>query len=223
MLINNSGHIAGVKLSRHPVTWIAQTLAAWRDSNAYVEMSKYQYVPQSFNDYRSTFFLPVSNVNENSLLELLMTLEADQELAMHSKVQIGSESYHIPMIDFGSKGTSPAASETIKELCRYWNMAFSIYESGRSFHAYGNRLLTEEQWLQFMGSLLLLNKPSGYKLIDERWVGHRIMGGYSALRWSKNTSHYKRFPTHCGFVNGDSFNVNEFGTVPFPPYLPNSN
>ncbi|KQA15673.1 primase 1D-like protein [Vibrio cholerae] len=218
MLNSNTGHIPKMKLSRHPVTWVAQILAPWQ--NGQVEMSRYQYVPQSFNDYRSTFFIPVSHINENSLLEMLITLEPDYELAMHSKVLIGSEHYHIPMIDFGSKGSSPAASETIKELCRYWNMTFSIYESGRSFHAYGDRLLTQEQWLQFMGSLLLLNKPSGYKLIDERWVGHRIMAGYSALRWSKNTSHYKRFPTHCGFVNGDNFNVSETGIAPSPPSLP---
>ena len=219
MLSNNTGHIPGMKLSRHPVTWVAQILAPWLNTNAQIEMSRYQYVPQSFNDYRSTFLIPVFNLNENTLLEMLMTLDSEHELAMHSRVLIGTEYYHVPMIDFGSKGTAPAASEAIKELCRYWNMTLSIYESGRSFHAYGDRLLTQEQWLQFMGSLLLLNKPSGYKLIDERWVGHRIMGGYSALRWSKNTSHYKRFPIHCGFVNGDSFNVSETGIIPPPPSL----
>jgi hypothetical protein len=52
-----------------------------------------------------------------------------------------------------------------------------------------------------MGSLLLLNKPSGFKLIDERWVGHRIMAGYSALRWSCNTKQYKKMPTQIGYLN----------------------
>ncbi|ELI0634365.1 MULTISPECIES: primase 1D-like protein [Vibrio harveyi group] len=210
MLDNHAGNnFHGMKLSRHPVAWVAQVLAPWIDSNAQLEMSRYQYVPQSFNDHRSTFLVPIAQVNESALLEMLMSLDSGSELAVHSKVFVNNECYHIPMIDFGSKGSTPSASEAIKELCRYWNMGFNLYESGRSFHGYGNRLLTNDQWLQFMGSLLLLNKPSGYKLIDERWVGHRIMAGYSALRWSKNTSHYKRFPVHCGFVNAEAFQVQE--------------
>ncbi|MCC4782124.1 hypothetical protein L8S13_13830 [Vibrio lentus] len=218
----NSNNIHGMKLSRHPIAWVSQMLAPWLNSQAQVIMSKYHYIPQSFNDYRFEFPLQINQINENSLLEMLISLEPEYELAMHSKVVIGNEFFHLPMIDFGSKGSSPAASETIKELCRHWNMSFNIYESGRSFHAYGNRLLTHDQWLQFMGSLLLLNKPSGYKLIDERWVGHRIMGGYSALRWSKNTSHYKRFPAYCGYVTGDHFVINETDAMPPPPPpLPN--
>lgn len=218
-MLNNhtSSNFHGMKLSRHPVAWVSQVLAPWINSNAQLEMSRYQYVPQSFNDYRSTYRIPVEQINENSLLEMLMSLEPETELAVHSRVVVNNEYYHIPMIDFGSKGSTPSASEAIKELCRYWNMGFSLYESGRSFHGYGNGLLTNDQWLQFMGSLLLLNKPSGYKLIDERWVGHRIMGGYSALRWSKNTSHYKRFPVHCGFVNADSFQIQETDINPPTP------
>ncbi|EOD4079949.1 hypothetical protein ACOHX9_000714 [Yersinia enterocolitica] len=219
--INSSIH--GMKLSRHPVAWVAQILAPWINYRAEVQMSKYHYVPQSFNDSRYEFWVPVPQLNENTLLNMLMSLEPECELAMHSKVVIDNNSFHIPMIDFGSKGSSPAASETLKELCRYWNMGFNIYESGRSFHAYGNRLLTHAEWLQFMGSLLLLNRPSGYKLIDERWVGHRIMGGYSALRWSKNTSHYKRFPTHCGYLSGDQFMINTTENFISPPPLPNIN
>lgn len=206
-----------MKLSRHPVAWVAQVLTPWINSQAEVHMSKYHYVPQSFNDYRFEFSLPIRQLTENTLLEMLISLEPEYELAMHSKITIGNNFYHLPMIDFGSKGSSPTASETIKELCRHWNIGFNIYESGRSFHAYGNRLLTHEEWLQFMGSLLLLNKPSGYKLIDERWVGHRIMGGYSALRWSKNTSHYKKFPTYCGYVSGEHFVINEAAILPFNP------
>jgi hypothetical protein len=213
----SSSSIHRMKLRRHPVVCVAQILAPWFNSKAEVQMSKYNYVPQSFQDHRSEFSLQVNLLNENKLLAMLTSLEPEYELAMHSKIIIDNNVYHIPMIDFGSKGTSPAASETIKELCRHWNIGFNIFESGRSFHAYGNRLLTNEQWIQFMGSLLLLNKPSGYKLIDERWIGHRIMAGYSALRWSKNTSQYKKFPTYCGFVSGEYFSVNETEVAAFLP------
>ncbi len=217
---NLNSNINRVKLSRHPVTWVSQVLAPWINHGAEIQMSKYQYIPQSFNDYRYEFLVPVSQLNENILLDMLMSLEPEYELAMHSKVFIDNNFYHVPMIDFGSKGSTPTASEVIKELCRYWNMGFNIYESGRSFHAYGNRLLTHDEWLQFMGSLLLLNKPSSYKLIDERWVGHRIMAGYSALRWSKNTTHYKRFPTYCGYVSGNECIINSTDLHAPPPPPP---
>lgn len=213
----NPTNIHGMKLSRHPISWITQILAAQPNTPTEIQMSRYHYIPQSFEDIRYEFSCPTNLLNENTLLEMLLTLEPNFELAMHSKVIISGNTYHFPMIDFGSKGSSPAASETLKELCRHWSMGFNIYESGRSFHAYGNRLLTHELWLQFMGSLLLLNKPSGYKLIDERWIGHRIMAGYSALRWSKNTSQYKKFPTYCGFISGEQFSMNEVGIPPLPP------
>jgi hypothetical protein len=35
-----------------------------------------------------------------------------------------------------------------------------------------------------MGRLLLLNLPEKPCLVDTRWVGHRLIGGYAALRWS---------------------------------------
>lgn len=215
----SSGNIHGVKLSRHPITWVAQVLAPLSNNNVSIQMSKYHYVPQSFQDNRFVFPLHVGMLNDNVLLEMLMSLEPEYELAMHSSITVNHNLFHLPMIDFGSKGASPAASEILKELCRHWNLGFNIYASGRSFHAYGNRLLTHNEWIQFMGSLLLLNKPSGYKLIDERWVGHRIMAGYSALRWSKNTSHYKKFPTYCGCLSGAQFSIDE-AALPLPPYLP---
>lgn len=219
MLQHNSS-MHGVKINRHPVTWVALLLSSYANNQISVQMSKYRYVPQSYTDDRVEFDISLSQLNENILLEMLMSLEDDRELAVHSKVLIDGVLFHIPMIDFGSKGSSPNTSESIKEFCRYWRMDFNLYESGRSFHAYGNRLLNNDEWLQFMGSLLLLNKPSGYKLIDERWVGHRIMGGYSALRWSKNTSHYKKFPTHCGCVSGEIFSVNTDVNSALTQFLP---
>ena len=50
------------------------------------------------------------------------------------------------------------------------------------------------EWIKFMGSLLLLNIPGKIKIVDSRWVGHRLLGGYASLRWSNNTRQYKRFP-----------------------------
>ncbi|MGR3982142.1 primase 1D-like protein [Pseudoalteromonas sp. 1181_04] len=220
MSINDhNGATQRMKLNRHPICWVKEVLNSYLNSSIKLNLSRYRYEPQSFKDERQEFSILASDLNESNLLIELINLAPDYELALHSKLYLNSVLMHLPMIDFGSKGAEPSASGVLKELCTYWGMGFNIFSSGRSYHAYGNKLLNHEQWLQFMGSLLLLNKPSGYKLIDERWVGHRIMGGYSALRWSKNTSHYKKFPTHCGFVSGTHFFVGEYFPPPPPPTI----
>ena len=202
----------GIKMGRHPIQWVANLMQQYMISgmlpvSTHLELSRYLYIPQSLQDYRENLYIPISEINDSSLLKIIMELPTQYELACHSKLITFGQTYHIPMIDFGYKGNSPTESQTLKEFSAFWNMNFHIYDSGRSYHAYGNRLLTTEQWYQFMGSLLLLNKPSGGRLIDERWIGHRIMGGYAALRWSKNTSHYKKYPTYCGFINSTDINM----------------
>ena len=214
---DHNGITHRMKLSRHPICWVKEVLNGYLNCSIHLNLSRYSYEPQSFRDERQELSISASELTESYLLAELINLESDCELAFHSKLYLNSTVMHLPMIDFGSKGAEPSASGVLKELCNYWGMGFNIFSSGRSYHAYGNKLLDHQQWLQFMGSLLLLNKPSGYKLIDERWVGHRIMGGYSALRWSKNTSHYKKFPTHCGFVSGTDFFVGD--KLPPPPSI----
>ncbi|WFX95302.1 hypothetical protein [Citrobacter braakii] len=198
-----------IKINRHPIFWVADLLHQYMYNNvltrnARLEFSKYKYIPQSYYDERIVFTLPIVDLNKSSLFDLLMDLEDDEELALHSTVfDIGS-AFHMPLIDFGGKD-SRLFEPTLKEFCSYWGLEFQAYSSGRSYHAYGNRLLSQNEWISFMGSLLLLNMPGSSKIIDDRWVGHRILAGYSSLRWSKNTSKYKKYPTHIGYFNEQGF------------------
>jgi hypothetical protein len=68
----------------------------------------------------------------------------------------------------------------------------ALFASGRSYHLYLGALFLREEWVKFMGRLLLLNPRRGPLLTDPRWIGHRLMGGYGALRWSANTSPYSK-------------------------------
>ncbi|MGC1520222.1 MAG: hypothetical protein WA803_01670, partial [Steroidobacteraceae bacterium] len=72
--------------------------------------------------------------------------------------------------------------------------SFLYFDSGRSFHAYGLQLISPGEWREFMAKLLLLNLPEGEHLIDARWVGHRLVAGYGALRWSANSDFYLQVP-----------------------------
>lgn len=195
-----------MNVNRHPLEWIRGLIGYEVQSNhisnnVRLILSKYKYLPQSYQDQRQEFSLPFYELNEFSLFKIISNLSEGEELAFHSQlVDLGSE-YHVPLIDFGVSDRGFINSAPLLEFSQHWNMAFQIFNSGRSYHAYGNRLINAKEWIRFMGSLLLLNKPSGFKLIDERWVGHRIMAGYSALRWSNNSSHYKRMPVYVGYLN----------------------
>lgn len=197
-------------VNRHPLARVRELIdfnirSGFISQHVSLNFSKYRYVPQSFSDYRVSFGLPFYQLNESVLFNIFSDLNEGEELAFHSEVRDFGNIYHIPLIDFGKIERGVIDSTPLRELSDHWNMAFYIYNSGRSYHAYGNRLISPHEWVQFMGSLLLLNRPSGFKLIDERWVGHRIMAGYSALRWSNNSSNYKKSPTFIGFLNIDGF------------------
>lgn len=48
------------------------------------------------------------------------------------------------------------------------------YASGRSFHGYGESFLERDDWVKFMGLLLLANQPRLEPTVDPRWIGHRL-------------------------------------------------
>lgn len=50
-----------------------------------------------------------------------------------------------------------------------------------------------------MGHLLLINPRNGAEVVDTRWVGHRLIGGFGSLRWSNNSGQYLGLPTRVAF------------------------
>lgn len=62
-------------------------------------------------------------------------------------------------------------------------------------HAYGSGLISNKEWVQVMGALLLANLPNEKSIIDSRWIGHRLIGGVASLRWSANSDAYLKAPS----------------------------
>lgn len=116
---------------------------------------------------------------------------------------------HIPMIDFNvphgdALGYRPDA-EHLQTLGLNLDH-FRYFNSGRSFHGYGTSLLKYEEWVAFMGKLLLLNNEDcAHELIDSRWVGHRLIKGTGALRWTQNNEKYLTIPTWIPNPFGSQF------------------
>lgn len=196
-----------LKHQRHPVQWVRSLMKKINVKNQKITLnfSRYIYTPQSLKDTRTNFTVDLTELDDFFFIEQLSSLRENEELALHSQVVLNdNEVMHLPMIDFAKRKQNDHKFKPLDELCKYWNINLAIFDSGRSYHAYGDRLLTESEWIKFMGSLLLVNIPGKWKLIDDRWVGHRIIGGYSALRWSFNTSHYKRYPNFIGMLSEES-------------------
>jgi hypothetical protein len=135
--------------------------------------------------------------------DLISELEPSMELAFHSVVHLSGDNrtWHIPLVDM-STSAKAHLEKLEKVLPKELFESFTWFKSGRSFHGYSTNLLTPEEWMKYMGLLLLCNLPNLPPTVDPRWVGHRLLAGYGALRWSKNTAHYLHLPTKIESLYG---------------------
>jgi hypothetical protein len=101
-------------------------------------------------------------------------------LGIVSKVElVGGRLAHIPMMDFMC-APSPDNLETVSHLLSRLHQGRGwLLESGRSYHYYGCRLLTDPEWRVFLGKCLLM---SGFT--DDRYIGHQLVDGHCVLRLS---------------------------------------
>jgi len=180
-------------LKRHPILLVNKLLREY-GTDLELSFSRYKYRRRVREDKRRTFRVPISDIGPDWLLRQLGALAPDEELALESRVRLGGRLRHIPMIDF--YGMRPQQLTAIVEvLPKFAHVEPLVYFSGRSFHAYFPILVGYSEWVKFMGSALLCNTPSRPSVVDQRWIGHRLIGGYAALRWSWNTPRYKSMPT----------------------------
>jgi hypothetical protein len=157
--------------------------------------SYYKYIPQTLVDDRTVFKISLNELRDEELVfDLLYSVPAGYELAIHSLVALRDRNFtHIPMADMSSQSLSKLAKYRAY-LDFSHEQQFAWYKSGRSFHGYGDEFIDMAEWPAYMGKLLLANEPGMPPVVDPRWVGHRLIGGYAALRWTKNTDHYKEIP-----------------------------
>ena len=177
----------------HPFSFVAPFLEGKAGA---CHFSRYIYAPDSLFDQREHLRVESHLLSSSWLEGVIGGLRSEQELAFHSTFIARGRTWHIPMIDFSA--TPKIISDSIDRFRMYLpghvfrSMAF--FASGRSMHAYSLSLLSPKEWVDFNGRLLLANGRGGPALVDVRWIGHRLIGGFSALRWSWNTGHYLDAP-----------------------------
>ena len=179
----------------HPY-WHVRNIAINKSIIRSLTLSYYIYRPQSSIDERETITISREQfLNFNYIQDIANFCPKDRNLAIHSLVECHDRIYrHIPMIDMSTQ------SRAHLQKLRFFLQEdlfheFIWFESGRSFHGYGSSLLTHDEWISFMGQLLLSNQKDLKPTVDPRWIGHRLIAGYSALRWTNNTFYYLKYPT----------------------------
>ncbi len=178
----------------HPIDVVSILRNNYGDSLT-LEFSRYAYKPQTIFDERTVFDVPISEVSSAWLEKEIGSLLPNWELAFNSRVKDWrGRTFHVPMIDFIGKYALGSYSNFEGVLGAHIAKRMMFFDSGRSFHSYAPMLIKPGEWVNFMGRLLLLNLPQGPLITDARWVGHRLMGGFSALRWSNHSGAYLRLP-----------------------------
>lgn len=174
-----------------------------------ISFKQYTYIKSQFVDDFSEFKAKASEVDIEWLQMKINQLSNTEEIAINSEILCGKRKIYLPLVDLSPKDiNNKKFHEVISKLLDYWGMDFFVFDSGRSFHLYGTKpFKTKSSWLKFTASLLLLNEPGKQTLIDTRWVGHRMMAGFSSLRLSNNTAQYKRYPILMGMLSEISSSI----------------
>ncbi len=128
---------------------------------------------------RQRLAIPVNELTEEGI-DLLR--REDHALAVTSEVTLEDGSRrHIAMMDF-RVSAAPSVLRTHRDrlvavLRGMGERAGVLFRSGASFHYYGLKLLTHDEWRTFLGRALLVAP-----LVDARYVAHRLIEGFGVLR-----------------------------------------
>lgn len=189
-----------MNLEGHPIR-VVKGLVAECDEDLTFQFSKYFHRPQSVLDEREEFFVTGSAISDAWLSAQVRSLAPGWELALGSLVKDSrGRRWQLPMADLVTDQIDERSFSVLRRIVppSLWRTA-AVFDSGRSYHIYFRKLIRKGEWPRFMGRLLLANLPGQKQIIDSRWVGHRLIGGYGALRWSANSDHHSRAPVQVTF------------------------
>lgn len=113
-------------------------------------------------------------------------------LTFCSKIETFDNGYnHLPLFDFHipiSDNNQKLCIAIIKQL----NLAGYLLNSGKSYHFYGIKLITEDELITLLSKMLLFSP-----IIDRAWVSHQLMQRFCCLRISKK---YDRLPFELCYI-----------------------
>jgi len=121
-----------------------------------------------------------SDVNSGGLERVCAEYSAEDgaNLTLLSEVVCRDGSLgHLPMIDFHAF-KSPENQHIVEAVAeRLFPEGSILMDSGESYHAYGTRILSPDDFWRFLGTALLF-----VPIVDRVYIGHQMIEGRSALR-----------------------------------------
>lgn len=195
---------------KHPLVFLQNLIESKNLFHAYFFFSVYECragYGEGLGDIREKRRIRVrgDDIYDLKIRMMLSDLKEGEELGLISMVEI---SYgrdlipmHIPMIDFAvpNHRIDIALHRTLYNDTGYLlNRKIWVYNSGRSFHAYGQDLIENNRYINYLNYLIIADRKNS---IDHQWVGHSIRNWAACLRWSKNTDHHTTYPTHLDTIN----------------------
>jgi len=125
--------------------------------------------------------------SQDVLPRLVENLPEDAQVGVFSKVALGEgEVAHIPMMDFSIPKSDGGITVVKERLQKAGIHNIWLLETGEAYHIYGKDLLTEEEWVQFMGTCLLTSivhtRENIEQVADPRYIGHSLKRGGNVLR-----------------------------------------
>lgn len=185
-------------IQQHPGL-VVEEIAAKHGRDMVFTYSHYEIAPpglQAIAPRSAVLRVSGTEVTPDWIADRLSELGPNEEMAWHSWVERAGFGFHIPMIDFVGRPAHSVLCEASRSLAAEMGIEahLIVFDTERSFHGYFPDLIPERAWPKYLGELLLLNEDNRTPIIDTRWVGHGLMRGFTALRWSKNTNRYLAIP-----------------------------
>lgn len=182
----------------HPCL-VLEEIEARHGANLVFTYSRYQVAQpglQAAAPRSPVLHVSVRDVTADWLIDRFAELGPNEELAWHSWVECNGAGFHIPMIDFANRPSHSVLCDLGGMLATEMGLSsrLILFETGQSFHGYFPDLIPASDWPKYLGHLILLNEYDFPPVTDARWIGHSLVRGFSALRWSQNTSRYRAMP-----------------------------
>jgi hypothetical protein len=128
-------------------------------------------------------------------LATLPLLKQNEVWSVSSKVKCSNEEKHIPMMNFHPETVNKREIiSCLGIICK--NKSGVLVDSGRFYHYYGNFLLNQREWEQFLGEFLM---PC--VLVSPRYIGHMLHYGSCTLRLTNDKQYKPKIPKVIKIIN----------------------
>lgn len=183
VIIDHQPDISIIKLVAHEVD------TNWRQHHQSTQ-DKLEYMLNGFEHSQPIQYKHYSREEFSQLtLDELYNLEKNQVWSIASQIQCtNGKTKHIPMMNFHPDNCS---KEDIKIALEYIcnDHKGVLLNSGRFQHYYGDFLLDENEWTQFIAEFLM---PT--VLVSPRYISHRLYDGYCTLRLTADNQYKPKIP-----------------------------